>query len=65
MIQLILIIGGFSVCTIFKNTNLESVDFRTSFSYSIDPDLNRIEKAKFSLSRITALLDKLDIEIEK
>jgi len=65
MIQLILIIGGFSVCTIFKNTNLESVDFRTSFNYSIDPDLNRIKKANFLLSSIAGLLDKFDIEIEK
>jgi uncharacterized protein YjbI with pentapeptide repeats len=51
--------------TIFKNTNLEGVDFRTSFNYSIDPYLNRIKKAKFSLSGITGLLDKFDIEIEK
>lgn len=65
MVQLILIIGRFSVCAIFKNTNLESVDFRTSFNYSIDPDLNRIKKAKFSLSGIAGLLNKFDIEIEK
>ena len=37
--------------TIFMNTNLEGVDFRTSFSYSIDPDLNRIKKAKFLSTR--------------
>jgi fluoroquinolone resistance protein len=50
--------------TIFKNTNLEGVDFRTSNNYSIDPDLNRIKKAKFSLPGIAGLLDKYDIEID-
>lgn len=50
--------------TIFMNTNLEGVDFRTSFNYSLDPDLNRIKKAKFSLPGIAGLLDKYDIEIE-
>ena len=51
--------------TIFKNTNLEGVDFRTAFNYSIDPDTNRIKKAKFSLAGIAGLLDKYDIEIEQ
>ena len=51
--------------TIFRITNLEGADFRTSFNYSIDPELNRIKKAKFSLSGLAGLLDKYDIEIEK
>jgi len=51
--------------TIFKITNLERVDFCTSYNYSIDPDLNRIKKAKFSLPGLAGLLDKYDIEIEK
>jgi fluoroquinolone resistance protein len=51
--------------TIFKITNLERVDFRTSYNYSIDPDSNRIKKAKFSLPGIAGLLEKYDIEIEK
>jgi fluoroquinolone resistance protein len=50
--------------TLFKNTNLEGVDFRTSFNYSIDPELNRIKNAKFSLPGIVGLLDKYDIEID-
>jgi fluoroquinolone resistance protein len=50
--------------TIFKNTVLEGADFRTSFNYSIDPDMNRIKKAKFSFPGLTGLLDKFDIEIE-
>ena len=48
----------------FENTLLEKADFRTSFNYSIDPDQNYIKKAKFSLSGITGLLDKYDIDIE-
>ena len=48
----------------FNNTNLEKADFRTSFHYSIDVEKNRIKKAKFSLSAITGLLDKYDIEID-
>jgi uncharacterized protein YjbI with pentapeptide repeats len=50
--------------TIFNNTNLEGVDFRTSFNFSIDPASNRIKGAKFSLAGLAGLLDKFDIEIE-
>jgi fluoroquinolone resistance protein len=49
---------------VFSNTNLEKADFRTSYNYSIDPELNRIRKAKFSSSGIFGLLDKYDIEID-
>ena len=48
----------------FENTVLEKVDFRTSGNYSIDPDLNRIKKAKFSMPGIVGLLDKYDINVE-
>jgi fluoroquinolone resistance protein len=48
----------------FEKTILEKTDFRTSFNFSIDPELNRIKKAKFSLANIIGLLDKYDIEIE-
>jgi fluoroquinolone resistance protein len=50
--------------TIFERTILERADFRTAFNYSIDPELNRIKKAKFSQSGIAGLLDKYDLEIE-
>ena len=49
----------------FENTIIEKVDFRTSYNYSIDPESNRIKKAKFSLTGIVGLLDKYDIEIDK
>ena len=50
---------------VFDHTILEKSDFRTSYNYSIDPEINRIKKAKFSISGITGLLDKYDIDIEK
>jgi fluoroquinolone resistance protein len=50
--------------TIFEYTILEKADFRTAINYSIDPELNRIKKAKFSRSGIVGLLDKYDLEIE-
>jgi uncharacterized protein YjbI with pentapeptide repeats len=49
---------------IFHKTNLEKADFRTSFLYPIDPEINRIKKARFSKMGIVGLLDKYGIEIE-
>ena len=49
----------------FDSTILEKADLRTSFNYSIDPEINRIKKARFSLSGITGLLHKYDIEIDR
>jgi uncharacterized protein YjbI with pentapeptide repeats len=48
----------------FDKTILEKTDFRSSFNYSIDPERNRLKKAKFSLSGIAGLLDKYDIDID-
>ena len=49
----------------FEQTILEKADFRTSVNYSINPEQNRIKKARFSLSEIAGLLDKYDIDIDK
>lgn len=49
---------------IFENTVLEKADLRSSINYSIDPEQNRIKKAKFSLPAVTGLLDKFNIVIE-
>ena len=49
---------------IFDDSNLEKVDFRTAYNYSINPELNRIKKAKFSSLGIAGLLDKYSIIIE-
>ncbi|MGE8434651.1 pentapeptide repeat-containing protein [Chryseobacterium joostei] len=50
---------------VFDGTNLEKTDLRTSFNYSIDPALNKLKKARFSLSEVYGLLYKLDIEIDR
>ena len=49
---------------LFENTNLEKADFRTSYNYAIDPEMNRIRKAKFTLLGIKGLLQKYDIDIQ-
>jgi uncharacterized protein YjbI with pentapeptide repeats len=49
---------------VFENTVLEKADLRTSYNYSIDPELNHIKKAKFSREGVIGLLNKYDIEIE-
>lgn len=48
----------------FDQTNLEKVDFRTSINYAIDPEANRIRKAKFSRDGAMGLLTKYDIIID-
>ncbi|MEP7269348.1 MAG: pentapeptide repeat-containing protein [Saprospiraceae bacterium] len=58
----------FDVCEFtgahFENTNLEWADLRTSRNYLIDPDRNKIRKAKFSMPHALGLLYKYDISIE-
>ena len=48
----------------FENTVLEGADFRTAHNFSIDPEMNRIKKARFSTAGIEGLLDKYGIVIE-
>jgi uncharacterized protein YjbI with pentapeptide repeats len=50
--------------TVFDGSTLEKADLRSSYHYSIDPERNRVKKAKFSLSGVAGLLDKFDIIIE-
>lgn len=49
---------------VFDNTILEKADFRTAINYSINPETNRIKKAKFSMPSVSGLLDKYNIIIE-
>ncbi|RZJ28979.1 MAG: pentapeptide repeat-containing protein [Flavobacterium sp.] len=49
---------------IFENTILKSADFTTAYNYKIDPELNPMPKAKFSVSGIPGLLEKYNIRIE-
>ena len=48
---------------VFNRTTLEKADLRTAFNYSIDPELNRIKKAQFSIPSVIGLLNKYDIKI--
>lgn len=48
----------------FEHTLLEKVDFRTSHNFIIDPEVNRIKKAMFSMTGLPGLLNKYHIEIE-
>ena len=48
----------------FVNTILENSDFRSAFNFSIDPELNKIRKAKFSLENCIGLLSKYNIIVE-
>lgn len=49
---------------IFDASVLEGADFRTSFNYTINPQANKMKKAKFSASGINGLLYMHDIVIE-
>jgi len=50
--------------TTFFHTNLEQANFTSAFNYSINPDTNRLRKARFSLPGVIGLLDTYGIEIE-
>ena len=49
----------------FEKTNLEKADLRTCRNYLIDPDTNKIKKARFSMPQVVGLLYKYDIVIEE
>ncbi len=57
----------FSECdladTRFERTNLEKADFRSAVNYSLDPEINKLKKAKFSLDGVPGLLSKYQIDI--
>ncbi len=50
--------------TVFQASNLEGSDFRTAYNYSIDPEINRITKAKFFVEGLPGLLEKYNLSIE-
>jgi fluoroquinolone resistance protein len=49
--------------THFENTILEKADFRSSVNYSIDPEKNKILKARFSFPAAAGLLDKYGVDL--
>lgn len=50
--------------SIFLQTNLKKVDFRTAFNYSINPEDNLMNGARFSALNLSGLLDSYGIIIE-
>lgn len=48
---------------IFEDCILEKADFRNAEHYSIDPEKNRIRKARFSLAGLPGLLEKYKIDL--
>jgi uncharacterized protein YjbI with pentapeptide repeats len=49
---------------VFDQTILEKADFRGAQGYSIDPERNKVRKAKFSADGLAGLLGKYDLSIE-
>lgn len=49
---------------VFQQTILEKADFRTAYNYALDPEINRVKKARFSREGIAGLLMKYNISIE-
>ena len=50
--------------TVFDRTNIEKADFRSAFNYRIDPNNNKIKKARFSVAGLGGLLTTYQIDIE-
>ncbi|MBZ0182146.1 MAG: pentapeptide repeat-containing protein [Melioribacteraceae bacterium] len=48
----------------FNRTNLTKADLSTSYNFSIDPEINKIKRAKFSVNNLSGLLDKYEIVIK-
>ena len=58
----------FDVCNllhaVFDNSILEKADLRTAINFSIDPERNKLKKAKFSATALSGLLHKYDLIIQ-
>ena len=50
--------------TIFVNSILEKADFRSARNFNLDPDLNKMKKAKFSVTNLSGLLYKHNLDID-
>ncbi|MBV1923330.1 MAG: pentapeptide repeat-containing protein, partial [Flavobacteriaceae bacterium] len=49
---------------IFNQTIMEQTDFRTSYNFTIHPEKNNINKAKFTKENVSGLLASYNILIE-
>jgi uncharacterized protein YjbI with pentapeptide repeats len=47
----------------FERTNLEKADFRTAMNVVMDPEVNKLSKAKFSLQGLPGLLGKYGVVV--
>lgn len=60
--------SNFNYCnlekSIFSNTNLKNTNFIWSYNFTIDPNLNKLVKTKFSRENCIGLLNYLDIIID-
>lgn len=50
--------------TVFDRTNLTKADLTTAYHYHIDPEANKLTKARFSSAGVAGLLAKYDIIID-
>src|SRR5690606_13347999 len=50
--------------TVFSHTLLKEADFTTAINYALDPALNVVKKAKFSLYGLPGLLAQYDIKVQ-
>ncbi len=50
---------------IFDNTILEKADLRTASGFSIDPERNKLKKAKFAQSGLMGLLEKYQVQVDR
>ncbi|MDX1409075.1 MAG: pentapeptide repeat-containing protein, partial [Saprospiraceae bacterium] len=50
---------------LFFQSDLRGCDFRTARLLNIDPDQNRLRKARFTLAGTPGLLRKYDLDIEE
>lgn len=50
--------------TQFEKTLLNGADFTTSFNFIIDPEMNKMKNARFSVNGLAGLLSKYGIVIE-
>lgn len=49
----------------FENTNLQKSDFITATNIAVDPEYNKIQKAKFSIFQLDGLLHKYNLTIDR
>lgn len=50
--------------SVFIDTIANKVDFTTSYNFTIDPEKNKLKKAKFSQAGLKGLLTKYDIVVK-